>query len=86
MVYLAVTFSWRLCAMVEGKMDLEVRLPLPLPLVHVSPKVYFTSVNLGVFSRTVNLLFIVLLLLAVLQLSCSLLNNAPSQGIYIRIP
>ena len=72
-----------------GKMDFEVRLarfPLPLPLVHMSPKFYFTSVNLGVFSGTMNLLFIVLLLLAVLQLSCSVLNNAPSQGIYIRIP
>ena len=63
MVYLAVTFSWRLCALVEGeKMDFEarvVRFPLPLPLEHMSPKFYFTSVNLGVFSRTMNLLFIV---------------------------
>ena len=45
-----------------GGMDFEarvVRFPLPLPLEHMSPKFYFASVNLGVFSRTMNLLFIV---------------------------
>ena len=34
-------------------------LPLPLPLAHTSQKARFTSVNFGVFFRTMDLLFIV---------------------------
>lgn len=66
-------------------MDFEVRLvrfPLPLPLVLMSPKFDFISMNLGVFSRTVTL-FIVS---TVVSRASVLLNNAPSQEIYIGIP
>lgn len=78
-------FLEALCYGRGGKMDFEVRsvrFPLPLPLVLMSPKFDFTSMSLGVFSRTVTL-FIVS---SIVSRASVLLNNAPSQEIYIGIP